>query len=152
MQVLSVTDGDASSSVAHAEGWPGVLEGLLGAYKRLGVADCVPLAVEITELMDAVAVARVHWALQREDREPVYDFTAVYTLARIQGRFSDRGDRARRAREDAGRRTNALTWLRLSAGGWGGPRSGRLRRLPAAERPGRRCARAARASSTDEVW
>jgi len=74
MQVLSVTDGDASSSVAHAEGWPGVLEGLLGAYKRLGVADCVPLAVEITELMDAVAVARVHWALQREDREPVYDF------------------------------------------------------------------------------
>jgi hypothetical protein len=87
MQVLSVTDGDASSSVAHAEGWPGVLEGLLGAYKRLGVADCVPLAVEITELMDAVAVARVHWALQREDREPVYDFTAVYTLARIQGRF-----------------------------------------------------------------
>ena len=54
---------------------------MLGAYKRLGVTDCVPLAVEITEPMDAVALMRVHWALQRTDREPVYNFTAVYTLA-----------------------------------------------------------------------
>lgn len=87
LQVVSVADGEASSSVAHVEEWPGVLERLLGAYKRLGVTDCVPMEVEITEPMDAVAVMRVHWALQRADREPVYDFTAVYTLALAAGRL-----------------------------------------------------------------
>ena len=87
LQVVSATDGEASSSVAYAEEWRGVLERLLSAYKRLGVTDCVPLTVEITEPMDAVAVMRVHWALQRADREPVYDFTAVYTLALASGRL-----------------------------------------------------------------
>ena len=58
-----------------------MLARLLSAYKRLGVTDCVPRAVEISEPMDAVAVVRVHWALQRQDRKPVYDFSAVYTLA-----------------------------------------------------------------------
>lgn len=86
LQVVSVTDGEASTSVAHVEDWRGVLERLLGAYKGLGVTDCVPLAVEITEPMDAVAVIHVHWALQRADREPVYDFTAMYTLALAAGR------------------------------------------------------------------
>lgn len=87
LQVVSVADGEASSSVAYVEEWPGVLERLLGAYKRLGVTDCVPLAVEITDPMDAVAVMRVHWALQRAGREPVYDFIAVYTLAFAAGRL-----------------------------------------------------------------
>ena len=87
LQVVSVADGEASSSVASVDEWPAVLERLLGAYKRLGVTDCVPAAVEITEPMDAVAVMRVHWALQRADREPVYDFTAVYTLALATGRL-----------------------------------------------------------------
>jgi hypothetical protein len=87
LQVVSVANGEASSSVASVDEWPAVLERLLRAYKRLGVTDCVPAAVEITEPMDAVAVMRVHWALQRADREPVYDFTAVYTLALATGRL-----------------------------------------------------------------
>ena len=87
LQVVSVADGEAATSVAYVEEWPGVLERLLGAYKRLGVTDCVPLAVEITEPMDAVAMMRVHWALERTDREPVYDFTAVYTIALAAGRL-----------------------------------------------------------------
>jgi hypothetical protein len=87
LQVVTVTDGEASSSVAYGEEWPSVLERLLGAYKRLGVLDCVPLAVEVTEPMDAVTVMRVQWALQRGDREPIYDFTAVYTLVRATGRL-----------------------------------------------------------------
>ena len=63
------------------------LKRLLGAYQRLGVTDVVPLAVEITEPMDAVAVILVHWALERTNREPVYDFTAVYTIALSAGRL-----------------------------------------------------------------
>lgn len=87
LQVVSAADGDASISMAQAEEWPGVLERLLGVYQRLGVADCVPAAVEITELMDTAAVVQVQWALQREDRQPVYDFTAVYILALVDGRL-----------------------------------------------------------------
>lgn len=87
LQVVTVTDGEASPSVADGEEWPGVIDSLLGAYKRLGVTDCVPLATEIIEPIDAVAVVRVNWALLREDSEPVYDFTAVYTLAQVAGRL-----------------------------------------------------------------
>ena len=87
LQVVTVADGDVSSSVAHAKEWPGVLERLLDVYRRLGVKDCVPLAVEITEPMDALAIVRVHWAPQREDGERVYDFTAVYTVALTKGRL-----------------------------------------------------------------
>jgi hypothetical protein len=87
LQVISVADGGASHSIASAEEWPGVVERLLGAYRRLGVTDCVPLAVEVPTLMDAVAVVRVNWALRRQNGERVYDFTAVYTLVLIGGRF-----------------------------------------------------------------
>lgn len=81
--MVTVTDGEASPPVADGEEWPGVIDSLLGAYKRLGVTDCVPLATEIIEPIDAVAVVRVNWALLQEDSEPVYDFTAVYTLAQV---------------------------------------------------------------------
>ena len=87
LHVVSVMDGEALSSVAYVEDWLAVLERLLSAYKRLGVTDCVPRAVEISEPMDAVAVVGVHWALQRADLEPVYDFRAVYTLALSAGRL-----------------------------------------------------------------
>ena len=30
---------------------------------------------------------RVHWALQRANGDPIYDFTAVYSLARTEGRY-----------------------------------------------------------------
>jgi len=87
LHVAGVADGEAMTSVAHAEEWPGVLERLLEAYGRMGVTVAVPLSVEITEPMNAVAVVGVHWELQRRDREPVYDFTAVYTLARTDGQL-----------------------------------------------------------------
>ncbi len=72
-----------SVSVAGRDDWPQVIAGLLGAYERLGVVEVVPQALEVDEPMVAVAVVRVHWALQREDGDAVYDFTAVYTLARL---------------------------------------------------------------------
>jgi hypothetical protein len=50
----------------------------------LGVTDCVPLVIEITHPMDVIAVVQVRWILHRRNRQPVYDFTAVYTLARAE--------------------------------------------------------------------
>ncbi len=88
VQVVSVAEDRAFVSVASRQDWPGVLERLLGAYERLRVADVVRLGLEVSEPMDAVAVVCVHWALQREDGAPVYDFTAVYTLARRDDRIA----------------------------------------------------------------
>jgi hypothetical protein len=88
LQIVSVTDGQASLSVvADGEEWSGVLERLVSTYQRLGVTEPVPRTLEVLEPMDGVSVVRVQWALRREDGGSVYDFTAVYTLARVGGRL-----------------------------------------------------------------
>jgi hypothetical protein len=85
LQVASVDGDQVSVSVAGSEDWSEVLSGLLEFYRRLGVADAAMLAVEISQPLDAVAFASVHWDLQRVDGTSVYDFTGVYTLARADG-------------------------------------------------------------------
>jgi hypothetical protein len=83
LQVASIDGDQVSVMVAGSLDWPQVLRGLLDLYGRLGVADAAMLAVEISQPLDAVAIARVHWDLQRSDGSSVYDFTAVYTMLRV---------------------------------------------------------------------
>ena len=64
-----------------------MLERLVSTYQRRGVTEPVPRTLEVLEPMDGVSVVRVQWALRREDGGSVYDFTAVYTLARVGGRL-----------------------------------------------------------------
>lgn len=85
LQVVSDTGDQVSVSVADSQDWTEVLSGLLELYRRLEVADAAMLAVEISQPLDPVVVARVHWDLQRIDGTSVYDFTAVYTLVRVDG-------------------------------------------------------------------
>lgn len=85
LQVVSVGAAEAPITIVQADQWPGVLQGLLGAYRRLGVTDCVRVAVQVTQPMEAVAIVGVQWELRRGAGEPVYDFTAVYTLVLTQG-------------------------------------------------------------------
>ena len=87
LQVISADGAGASVSVAVAETWPDVLQRLLDAYQRLGVVDAVPTELTIDQPITSVALVRAHWALHREDGDSVYDFTAVYTLIRIDGRL-----------------------------------------------------------------
>jgi hypothetical protein len=85
LQVASVTGDEVTVTVANGKDWPAVLRGLLDLYRRLEVADAVILAVEISQPLDLVDIIRVHWRLERADGSSVYDFTAVYTLARVAG-------------------------------------------------------------------
>ena len=80
LHVVSVTDDGAVVSVAQESEWPAVLDGLLGAYKALGVAGAEPLDVTAHELGSSVLSVRVHWNLQRADGSTVYEFTAIYTV------------------------------------------------------------------------
>jgi hypothetical protein len=85
LQVASIDGDQVSVSIAGSEDWPEILSELLALYRHLEVADAAMLAVEISQPLDAVAIARVHWDLQRIDGTSVYDFTAVYTLLRTDG-------------------------------------------------------------------
>jgi len=87
LHVLSATGAEASISVATAENWPDVLQRLIDAYRRLRVVEAVPLTLTIDEPMKPVATVRAHWALQRQDGSSVYDFTAIYTLTRVDSRL-----------------------------------------------------------------
>ena len=85
LQVASIDVDEVSVSVAGSQDWPETLRGLLEFYRRLGVANAAMLAVEISQPLDPIAVVRVHWDLQRADGTSVYDFTAVYTMVRMDG-------------------------------------------------------------------
>jgi hypothetical protein len=87
LQIVAITTDQASVSIARTEDWPHVLGELLSGYARLRVAEPVPLSLEVAEPIEGVAFVRVHWALQRSNGDPIYEFTAVYTLARTDSRY-----------------------------------------------------------------
>jgi hypothetical protein len=86
LQVVSVTDA-AAVSVAQKDEWTGRLERLLDMYKQLGVMGAVPLTVEVSQPMEAVALVQVHWDLRGKGDRPIYNFTAVYTVVRTEGQL-----------------------------------------------------------------
>ena len=91
-QAVSATDdGVAITASATADEWRPVLEGLLGMYRTLGVAEGEPLQLHSAQLTPQTGSARVHWQLRREDGSAIYDFTAVYTLARVDGAWKVAG-------------------------------------------------------------
>jgi hypothetical protein len=87
LHVVSITNDQVSVSFAQTEDWPHVLEELLNTYQRLKVAEAVLLSLEVTEPIEGVAIVRVHWSLQDANGDPVYDFNAVYTMARTDSRY-----------------------------------------------------------------
>ncbi len=62
-------------------------QGLLGAYRSLGVVDAEPLELDVTELTPELSSAHVRWALRRDDGSGVYNFTAFYTLVVVERGF-----------------------------------------------------------------
>ena len=85
LHVVSATNEAPSVSTFDAGEWPAVFDGLLGAYRVLGVADAEPLQLDVTQISADVLSAHVHWELRRGDGSVVYDFTAVYTVVEQDG-------------------------------------------------------------------
>jgi hypothetical protein len=65
--------------------WIAQLEQLLGAYRTIGVASARILDLQATELSPRLVQANVHWTLHDRAGRDLYDFDALYTLARIDG-------------------------------------------------------------------
>lgn len=87
VQVVSAIDHGVTVSVSNREEWFAVLDGLLAAYRSLGVADAEVLESEPMPVTPELASARVFWRLRRDDGSCVYHFTAIYTIAEINGTF-----------------------------------------------------------------
>ena len=83
LHVVSDAETVTPTSVTSRNEWIKVLDGLLGAYRRLNVAVGEPLDLAVVELSSRVASARVHWRLRSGDGKPIYDFTGFYTLIRV---------------------------------------------------------------------
>jgi hypothetical protein len=85
LQVVSDAEEIAPLSIASREDWVGVLEGLLGGYRTIGVHSGEPLDIDARELTPRIVSAQVHWQLCREDGSTIYEFNAVYTLVGADG-------------------------------------------------------------------
>ena len=85
VQVVSVGGGDTVIASVERDAWGGVIDGILGAYRTLGVADGGPLELNVDDHLPRAGRAHVHWELRRDDGSVVYDFTALYTLAEVDG-------------------------------------------------------------------
>lgn len=79
--VVSQADDVTTTSVPAADGWRPQVERIVAAYRLLGVSGATVASLEIAAVAPGIAHATVTWSLHRASGEPVYDFTASYTLA-----------------------------------------------------------------------
>jgi hypothetical protein len=83
LHLISATDKNTLISVATQDGWRRTLDGVLDAYRSLGVADAVPLDFEVVELTSDVCSVRMRWDLRDDDGNAIYDFKAVYSVVKV---------------------------------------------------------------------
>src|SRR4051794_19439529 len=81
--VLVVSQGDrvTTMSVPAAEAWRPQVERIVGAYRLLGVSGSTISSLQVAPVTPGIAHATVTWSLHTAAGDPVYDFTASYTLA-----------------------------------------------------------------------
>ncbi len=73
--------------ITNRQEWISKLEQLLGMYRTIGVGSARALDLTLTEISPRLVTARIHWALHNAAGERLYDFAAIYTLARTAGAF-----------------------------------------------------------------
>jgi hypothetical protein len=73
---------DVSVHVATAAEWRKTIDGLLDMYRAIDVAFVEATALATDALSPRLVQARVRWALSDRAAKPLYEFDAMYTLAR----------------------------------------------------------------------
>ncbi len=73
--------------MTNRQEWIGRLEQLLGMYRTIGVGSARALDLTLTEISPRLVTARIHWALHNAAGDRLYDFEAIYTVARTAGAF-----------------------------------------------------------------
>jgi hypothetical protein len=81
LHVASDTGGTVHLQTATAEAWPETLAQLLAMYRAIDVGAARVSALTIHALSPRLVHARVVWSLHARAGRPLYEFTALYTLA-----------------------------------------------------------------------
>jgi hypothetical protein len=69
--------------VATKQDWLAQIERIIGMYKTIGVSTARVLELKMTEISPRLVQAVIHWELQNGAGAILYDFDAIYTLAKV---------------------------------------------------------------------
>jgi hypothetical protein len=87
VHVTSDDGRDVSVIVATAEEWRVTIDRLLDMYRAIDVGSVEAIALATDALSSRLVQARVRWALYDKGARPLYEFDAMYTLARHTEKF-----------------------------------------------------------------
>jgi hypothetical protein len=82
VHVSSDTGDDVSVRVASASEWSQTIDRLLEMYRAIDVGSVEAIGLATDPLSSRLVQARLRWALSDRARRPLYEFDAMYTLAR----------------------------------------------------------------------
>jgi hypothetical protein len=85
VQVIGEADGVSVVSIPSADRWIPQVERIVGAYRLLAVTGANVTRLDIAQVTPGIVHATVTWSLHTASGDPVYDFTASYTLADLPG-------------------------------------------------------------------
>ena len=89
-ELVHVTSDDGrvvSVLVANAEEWRATIDRLLEMYRAIDVGSVEATGLATDALSPQLVQARVRWALYDKAVRPLYEFDAMYTLARHTEKF-----------------------------------------------------------------
>jgi hypothetical protein len=82
IHVSSDTGDDVSVRVASAAEWRMTIDRLLEMYRSIDFGSAEAIALATDAMSSRLVQARVRWALHDNAAQPLYEFDAMYTLAR----------------------------------------------------------------------
>jgi hypothetical protein len=82
VHVASDRGDDVSVQVADAAEWRKTIDRLLEMYRAIGVGSVEATGLATDPLSPRLVQARLRWALSDRAGHPLYEFDAMYTLAR----------------------------------------------------------------------
>jgi hypothetical protein len=82
IHVASENGDGVSVHVATVSEWRKSIDRILSMYREINFASAEATALSSHPLSSRLVHARLRWALYDKDKAPLYEFEAVYTLAR----------------------------------------------------------------------
>ena len=82
VHVTSDDGRDVSVKIATAEEWRATIDRLLEMYRAIDVGSVEAIGLATDALSPRLVQARLRWALSDKAKQPLYEFDAMYTLAR----------------------------------------------------------------------
>ena len=80
LQLVDVGNRPVSMSAVDADGWRRTVGRIVRAYRQLAVSDASTGAFDVIETLPGAALVRARWTLRDPGGNPIYDFSAAYSL------------------------------------------------------------------------